>query len=259
MKEKILIALSDPTLAVHLSEKLKVEGYIVVSTKSGNEAVKDMQREMPALAVIDLVLPGKSGYDVLAEKTLDRLVTKIPVIVVSNSGETVEMKKIPSTPSIKDYVIRSHVDPEDIIPKVALILGHPYDAHKANHKKTSPRKILWVEDDKFLSTILLKKFESSEHIILYAENGEKAMKILEDETPDAVVLDILLPGMNGFEILQNIKMQERLRNIPVIMLSNLNKPSDIEKAKVLGAQKFLVKVAVSLDEIVKEIDQLVKK
>ncbi len=261
MKEKILIALSDSNLATHLSEKLKLEGYIVIITENGDEAIKDMQLEMPDMALIDLVLPGKSGYDVLAEKTLDRLITKIPVIIVSNYGSTVEIKKIPSTPSIKDYIIRSHIEPEEIIKKISGIFGHTYNPEKSNsvaREKSVGKKILWIEDDKFLRSILIKKFESSGHIVLKAENGEEALSIISTETPDIMVIDILLPGLNGFDILQKIKMNEKFRNIPVIILSNINKPSDIDKAKALGAQKFLVKSSVSLNEIILEVEQLTK-
>lgn len=262
MKEKILIALSDPMLAQHLSDKLKGEGYTVVITKDGDEAIKDMQLESPDLAVIDLVLPGKSGYDVLAEKALDRLITKIPSIVVSNSGGAVEMKRIPSTPTIRDYVIKSHVEPEEIIQKISGIFNHPYDPRKPGPQvalvKSPSLKILWVEDDKFLGNILLKKFESSGHTVIKASDGEETFQILGDERPDIIILDLLLPGMSGFDILQKMKTMERLRGVPVVMLSNMNRPSDIEKAKLLGVSKFLVKAAVSLDEIVKEIDQLTK-
>lgn len=262
MKEKILIALSDPTLAQHLSEKLKREGYIVVITKDGDEAIKDMQLENPDLAVIDLVLPGKSGYDVLAEKALDRLITKIPSIVVSNSGTAVEMKRIPSTPTIRDYVIKSHVEPEEIIQKISGIFNHSYNPQNPGPQteavKSPPRMILWVEDDKFLGNILLKKFETLGHTVIKAYDGEEAFKLLGDKKPDIIILDLLLPGMSGFDILQRIKTMDRLRGVPTVMLSNMNRPSDIEKAKMLGVSKFLVKAAVSLDEIVKEIDQLTK-
>jgi DNA-binding response OmpR family regulator len=262
MKEKILIALSDSNLAPHLSDTLKSEGYTIIITENGDEAIKDMQLEMPDLAIIDLVLPGKSGYDVLTEKTLDRLITKIPVLVVSNYGSTVEIKKIPSTPSIKDYIIRAHIEPEEIVKKISGIFGHIYNPSKGNSPVSRPqsahKKILWIEDDKFLRSILVKKFESSGHTVLKAENGEEAMSILTTETPDIIVIDILLPGINGFDILQKIKANEKLNNIPIIILSNINKPSDVEKAKTLGAQKFLVKSSVSLNEIILEIEQLTK-
>jgi CheY-like chemotaxis protein len=262
MKEKILIALSDPALAIHLADKLKVEGYFPNIVKDGYEALKNMQLETPDLAVIDLVLPGKSGYDVLAEKSLDRLITKIPSIVVSNSGAAIEMKRIPSTPTIKDYVVKSHVEPEEIIQKISAIFNHPYNPQQPGSRsvvaKPLPRKILWVEDDKFLSNILLKKFETSGHTVIKASDGEEAFKLLGEERPDIIVLDLLLPGMSGFDIIQKTKTMEQLRGVPIVMLSNMNRPSDIEKAKMLGVNKFLVKAAVSLDEIIKEVDQLTK-
>jgi len=68
-----------------------------------------------------------------------------------------------------------------------------------------------------------------------------------------MLLDILLPGMDGFEILKKIKADERTKRIKVIALSNLNRDSDIEKGKKLGAVRFLTKVSVGLNEIVKEI------
>ncbi len=269
MKEKILIALSDQSLATHLFSCLSKEGYTVSRTKTGEEALQRMQSENPDLALIDLVLPGKNGYEVLEEKTLDRLMTKIPVIIVSNSGSPIDMKRIPSTPAVRGYIIKSHVDPEEVLKKVEDVFGriylpqaseaiHSFDEKAAPARSEVAKKILWVEDDKFLSSILFKKFESSGHTVLKAADGEEALKILETETPDVIVMDILLPGLSGFDILQKIKMDAKFRSTPVMMLSNLSKPSDIEKAKALGAQKFLVKAAVSLDEIVKEIDTLLK-
>ena len=268
MKEKILIALSDQNLSSLLTAALAKEGYMISMAKTGDEALQKMQAENPDLLLIDLVLPGKNGYETLAEKTLDRFITKIPVIIVSNVGDPIDMKRIPSTPSIRDYVIKAHVDAGEVLQKVSAVFGRTYTppagitfdtpAPATASIPKSGTKVLWVEDDKFLSMILVKKFQTSGHILLKASDGPEALKILETETPDVIVLDIMLPGMDGFEILQKIKMNEKLRTIPIIMLSNLSKPSDIEKAKTLGAQKFLVKAAVSLDEIVREVEALAK-
>ena len=103
-----------------------------------------------------------------------------------------------------------------------------------------------------------KKIEASGFTLLKANNGEETFKFLETEVPDIIVLDILLPKMSGLDILQKIKTDDKFRNIPSIMLSNLNKQSDIDKAKVLGANKFMVKATVSLDEIISEINALIK-
>ncbi len=120
------------------------------------------------------------------------------------------------------------------------------------------RNIIWVEDDKFLSSILIKKFSVSGHNINLAKNSEETFELLKNIKPDIFVLDISLPGESGFDILQKIRMDQNTKTIPVIVLSNTSKQSDIDKAKLLGAQKFLVKAAVSLDEIIKEVELLTK-
>lgn len=261
MKEKILIALSDISLATRISQKLSSQGYTPLIAKTGQEALDEMQKSNPDLVLIDLILPGKNGYEVLTEKSFDRMITKIPVIIVSNTGAPIEMRKIPSTSSVKDYIIKAHVGVEDVIEKIAAVFGYPIDTFNSKEihdEAPKNKKILWAEDDKFLSTILLKKFESSGYSVMKVDNGDQALEVIQTTTPDIIVLDILLPGLSGFDILQKIHMQEKFRSIPVIMLSNMSKPSDIEKAKVLGAQKFLVKAAVSLDQIVKEVAALLK-
>ncbi len=264
MKEKILIAFSDPALASTLAARLGDKGYVVTSAINGDEALKVMRTTNPNLVLIDPVLPGKSGYEVLTEKTLDRMITKIPVIVISNSGTPLEMRLIPSTGSIKDYIIKMYIDVDEVIEKVKNILNDtvsmttpsPAPASAPAPAPKTNKTVLWVEDDKFLSMILLKKFETFGYAVLKGTNGDEALKFLLTETPDIIILDILLPGMNGLDLLQKIKMNEKARHIPVIILSNMSKQSDIEKAKMLGAQKFLVKAAVSLDEIIKEVKSL---
>jgi CheY-like chemotaxis protein len=120
------------------------------------------------------------------------------------------------------------------------------------------KKILWVEDDKLIGNILEKKLLNSGFNLYHATEGNDALKYLDGNIPDVIILDLLLPGMSGFDILQKIRTDMRLKKIPVIILSNFNKPSDIEKAKILGAQKYLVKAAISLDQIVEEVKELIK-
>jgi len=114
------------------------------------------------------------------------------------------------------------------------------------------KKILWVEDDLFLSGLLGQKFKSLGVQIFGSSTGEQALDIAKGERPDVIILDLLLPGMSGFEILDQLKSDNRTKEIPVIVLSNLSQSEDIAKAKRLGAVKFLVKATVSLDDITVE-------
>ena len=263
-KEKILIALGDRNLSALLMQQLKELGYEADSAANGKDAIEKMKSFKPSLALIDTNLPILNGYEVLTQKSYDREITKIPVIVVSNSGMPVQMNKLPSTPAMKDFIIKAHVEPREVIEKIEKAFGREYTIESsAPVIKDQPRgggkKVLWVEDDKLLSTILSKKIEATGYKLLKAINSKEAFDFLAVEVPDIIILDIMLPGMSGFEVLQKIKMDERLRKVPVIMLSNLSKQGDIEKAKVLGANKFVVKAAVSLDEIIREIDALIRR
>lgn len=115
------------------------------------------------------------------------------------------------------------------------------------------KKILWVEDDNFLNDLIARKLSTEKCVLIHATEGEEAVRLAEKELPDIIVLDILLPGIDGFEILKRVKASDKTKNIPVILLSNLGQKSDIEKGRNLGATRFLIKAAVTLDEIVAEI------
>ncbi len=115
------------------------------------------------------------------------------------------------------------------------------------------KKILVVEDDRFLGDLLTQKLQSEEAEVFRAENAEEALKHLSEAGVDIVLLDLVLPTMSGYDLLKQIKADDRLKSIPVIVLSNLGKEKDLEQANKLGVTKYLVKVSVSPAEIVGQI------
>jgi|AntRauTorcE11897_2_1112592.scaffolds.fasta_scaffold00464_18 DNA-binding response OmpR family regulator len=119
--------------------------------------------------------------------------------------------------------------------------------------------LLLVEDDSFLIEILVKKFKAADFRVVHAGDGKEALRKAHDEEPDIIMLDIILPGMNGFEILEKLKSDETVADIPVAFLSNLGQKEDVEKGKKLGAVDFIVKANHSLDEIVKRTGELIEK
>lgn len=126
------------------------------------------------------------------------------------------------------------------------------------NKKFAGKKVLWIEDDSFLSGLIGQRFGELGAILFSANNGKDAIDITKAEKPDIILLDILLPGIGGFEILKSIKEDPATKDIPVIILSNLSQKSDIEKGQKLGAVKFLIKASVNLDEIVAEVEKVLK-
>ncbi len=120
------------------------------------------------------------------------------------------------------------------------------------------KKILLVEDDKFLSNILKLKLEKSGFEVVDAFDGEEALKKLRAFRPDLMLLDIILPKKGGFELLTEMKGDEALSGVPVIIISNLGQEEDIVKGKSLGAIDYFVKSRSSIDELVEKIKEICK-
>jgi CheY-like chemotaxis protein len=119
--------------------------------------------------------------------------------------------------------------------------------------KANKKIVLLVEDDEILLRALYLLFHEGDYTIASASDGETALKMTERLKPDIVLLDLLMPKMNGFDYLRNIKANANLKNIPVIVLSNLGDKDDIEKAKALGAEDYFIKSDTDLSVLFEKI------
>lgn len=118
------------------------------------------------------------------------------------------------------------------------------------------RKILVVEDDNFLRELVSKKLTDSNFEVLQAENGLKALEFARSEPLAIILLDLIIPEKDGFEVLQELKNDPRTQNIPVIILSNLGQKEEIQKGLNMGAVDFLVKAHFTPDEILVKVKQV---
>ena len=116
------------------------------------------------------------------------------------------------------------------------------------------KSILVVEDESFLSKVLAERLEDEGFgRIDVAGNGEEAITKVKQHRPDIILLDMILPKMNGFEVLETLQADTKLATIPVLVLSNLGQDQDIEQAKKLGARDYIVKSNFSLQKVVEKI------
>ena len=113
-----------------------------------------------------------------------------------------------------------------------------------------------IEDDKFLSSLIKARLEKEGFTIIQAFDGEEATTLLRQERPDLIVMDLVMPKVNGFEVLQSISISPQLEGVPVVILSNLAQDSDIQKAKELGAKEYFVKVKISIDDLLQKVKDL---
>ena len=118
-------------------------------------------------------------------------------------------------------------------------------------------KVLIIEDDKFFIDLLAKRLSQAGFSVLFANDGKSGLTIIKTEKPAAVLLDVLLPETDGFEVLSQIKADESTKSIPVILLSNLGSKENLEKSQKFGAFNFMIKATVSLDQIIKETNRAI--
>ena len=120
------------------------------------------------------------------------------------------------------------------------------------------KKILLAEDDVFMLEIMSEKLRKNGFEVNIAKNGEDCMRVLSSFRPDIVLLDILMPKIDGFEILRRMRESESLSNIPVVILSNLGQKEEIQRALNLGAKDYIIKSNFTTNEIVEKINAVLR-
>ncbi len=114
------------------------------------------------------------------------------------------------------------------------------------------KTILFIEDEETLQKTFREAFQN-DYGVIPALDGEIGSKLAKTEQPDLILLDLILPRMDGFEVLEKLKKDKETKNIPIIVLTNLERVEDVDRAIELGATTYLVKANYSLDEMVAKI------
>lgn len=116
-----------------------------------------------------------------------------------------------------------------------------------------PKKILFIEDESVLQKTIGEILTQEGYEVISALDGELGLKLAEEKTPDLILLDLILPKMNGFEVLKSIKSKDEIKDIPVIVLTNLEGMENIDKVISFGAKTYLVKTQYSLEEVLEKV------
>jgi len=120
------------------------------------------------------------------------------------------------------------------------------------------KKILIIEDDRFLRELIIKKLVNEGYDAIEAIDGEQGLQKIKEEKPDLVLLDLILPGIDGFEVLAQKKDDASISGIPVVILSNLGQKEDIERGLNLGAIDYLIKAHFTPGEIIEKVRNILK-
>lgn len=277
-KKKVLI-IEDELAHLHvMQQKLEKEGYDVAAATDGEAGYAMITTTNPDVILLDVILPKLNGFDILERMRKDDIHT--PVIIVSNSGQPVEVDRALALGAI-DFLVKAEFDPSDVVEKVRRVLGDisagassggpdtplarvassmlPSSAAVVGGGDARTLKILIIEDDRFLRDLIQQKLTKEGFAALVAIDGEEGARVAKEQKPHLVLLDLILPGMDGFEILRKLKSDSETSAIPVIVLSNLGQKEDMDRAMKAGAEDFMVKAHFTPTEIISKIRSILEE
>lgn len=120
-------------------------------------------------------------------------------------------------------------------------------------------KVLIIEDEEMLVNMYISKFEKEGYEIEKALNGREGLEKVKSYNPEIILLDVIMPEMDGFMVLKQLKSETSTKNIPVIMLTNLGQEEDIEKGEKLGVKDYLVKANLTPSQVVDKVKEVLSK
>ena len=259
--KKIVVIEDEDILGQIITGKLISEGYTVTLATDGEQGIQKIVEIMPDLILLDLVMPKKNGEEVLEDIKNNPQIKNIPVIVISNSGQQTEIEKVVGL-GVRDYIIKAQFSPDDVLEKVKKYLNQEYKEKGTqapiNSDNLKNIKVLLAEDDQFLSSLVAQRLGKEGYKLFSATDGKQVLKIFSESTPDLVLMDIIMPEMNGLEVLKQIRADAKNKDVIIIIFSNLGQDHEIEEAKAAGADDFLVKVNFTLKEVVEKINTHLK-
>lgn len=252
-----------------LLAKLALEGYEVEGAEDGEETLEKIKKKPDAI-LLDILLPKKSGMEILEELQGFPDLLSIPIIIISNSGQPVEVERAKKL-GVKDFLVKTDFTPQEVLEKLSHFLPPPARANGSapraslapsngkHYPKSDKGTVLIVEDDAFLKKLLADKLRREGFQVEQVDGGKEALEYLSRETPIIVLLDLVMPGIDGFQVLEEIRKDQSKKNMPVMVLSNLGEQENIERARSLGANDYLIKAHFIIDEIIERISALVAK
>ena len=119
------------------------------------------------------------------------------------------------------------------------------------------KKILLIEDEEIMIDLLQRKLTQEGYEISVTRDGEEGLKTMREVSPDLILLDIIMPKMGGFEVMEEMQKDKELKKIPVIIISNSGQPVEIDRAQKLGAKDWLIKIEFDPQEVVEKVKKLI--
>jgi CheY-like chemotaxis protein/anti-sigma regulatory factor (Ser/Thr protein kinase) len=239
----LLVAEDESSAAAVLRTMLETNGYAVAVAGTGTQAVEMAATLQPAAILLDIIMPEMNGWDAMAALKANPATANIPIIVVSGLSAEV-----------------GHFDE-----RVVAWVDKPFDEsvlaralQKAFGDLRDP-EVLIVEDDENLATVLSTQFEGSGLRCVVARDGSEAIKLAQERAPNLLVLDLMLPERDGFDVVDWLRQHEQLRHLPLVVYTALELDEAQKLQLTLGPSVFMTKAKEKPEEVARRVTHLLNR
>lgn len=248
-----------------LKNELESRGVIMSRLKCDEVLSEKITETKIDLIIFNHMSDCKECLDVQKKLTKDDSIPLIPVFTLVH--DTIEDKQRALIEGAADY-ITSKEEIDSIVQKIEVIFDadnvFPNSSSidissKEAHISTTGIRVFVVEDDPLLRNLLSIKLNKTSFPHEFSRDGKNIVPTIQQFKPDVIILDLMLPGISGFDVLKDLKSNDSLKNVPVVVFSNRDGAEDRVRAKELGAVSFYVKAMTDLSELIETIESLVKK
>jgi hypothetical protein len=243
-KKRILVVDDEEDVALLVKSHLEQEGYQVFCCHSGTEVVQMAKGILPHIIILDILMPDVDGFKIIEKIRSEPTLSPIPIIVLSIVH--MEDEGFIFRLGIAEYLTKP------LEPKVLLDSIKRVERVLLRKKK----RILVVEDEEEQRQLIKKMIEGEGYTVLEAKDGEEALRIAQRMHPDLLVLDIMLPGMDGYAVIKRMKQHKKTSSVPIIVLTAMNMEQEKVKALSVGASRYIRK-PFSKDVLIEGIKNLI--
>lgn len=232
----VLVIDDDPTMHELMRRFLHPRGFRVYSAFHGDQGIEQARALQPDVITLDVMMPGRDGWSVLSSLKADPEVEQIPVVMVT----MIDDKSIGYALGASDYLVKP-IQRDRLV----RVLSRYHSARGG--------QVLVVDDDPRITEVIQRHLERAGWAVKTAENGKVALDMLDDECPDVVLLDLMMPEMDGFEVAEIMRQEPRWQDIPIIVVTAMNL-DDAEKHRLnQSVERILSKNVGSIEQVVDEV------
>ena len=267
---KIIIVEDDPMIAEIYQKKFSESGFEVFIANGGDQALNLARTEKVDVLMTDLIMPKMDGFQLIEGLRKGEYDPNIRIIVTSNLSQKEDQEKAIAL-GANGFLAKSNFSPSGLVKEVERLLGQFQHQQKNEIKmnaasqpveegdETGKKRILMIEDEEIFIDMFGEKLKQDGFSVDDARNGAWGIKEAMKNDYDLIILDMVMPAMTGEEMLEKLKMEDKTKNIPVIVLSASVDEAMARKVKEMGAQEFIIKTQITPSQLSEKAEALLNK